>query len=545
MREIILLLKTKILSYKNSSKNEEKKRFLRFIIFFSVGLLFWLGTFLIFFRVLSYFASIEVIGALLASRLLSMVFLTFFSLLIFSNVITALSTYFLSDDLQLLNSTPVALSSLYAGRFVENIVNSSWTVLFFSFPVFLAYGLVYNATLLYYLTLIGVIVPFLLLSAALGTILILILVYIFPARRLKDIIMLASIFLVVGVFLFIRFLQPERLVNPESFYLVMDYISNLKTPTSPLIPSQWAANAISPFLFGYSGDWGFFLLLLWSTGLAFVVMGEWVFKRIYYDAWSKAQEAKSAKLSRSKIVNRVLETMLRPFPSQIRVVVLKDIRIFLRDTNQWPQLFLICALVVIYIYNFSVLPLEKSPMPTFYLENLLSFINLGLAAFVIAAIAVRFTFPSISLEGRSFWIVKSSPLELRKLVTTDILMNATNFMLWLSAITIGGMTFGITSLGIGFGAYFSRFKVENVSQIATGFGGMMYMIVAVSFIGLVVILEARPVYLFFMSKIRSIPLTGAELTEIVVLLFMALILNVLAFVLPMKLGLRKLASLEI
>ena len=114
MREIILLLKTKILSYKNSSKNEEKKRFIRFIIFFSVGLFFWLGTFLIFFRVLSYFSSIEVVGALLASRLLSMVFLTFFSLLIFSNVITALSTYFLSDDLQLLNSTPVALSSLYA-----------------------------------------------------------------------------------------------------------------------------------------------------------------------------------------------------------------------------------------------------------------------------------------------------------------------------------------------------------------------------------------------------------------------------------------------
>jgi len=172
--------------------------------------------------VLSYFSSIEVVGALLASRLLSMVFLTFFSLLIFSNVITALSTYFLSDDLQLLNSTPVALSSLYAGRFVENIVNSSWTVLFFSFPVFLAYGLVYDASLLYYLILIGVIVPFLLLSAALGTILILTLVYVFPARRLKDIIMLASIFLVVGVFLFIRFLQPERLVNPESFYLVMD-----------------------------------------------------------------------------------------------------------------------------------------------------------------------------------------------------------------------------------------------------------------------------------------------------------------------------------
>ena len=565
MRETILLLKVKILSYKNSSRREDKKRLLRLIVFFAIGLLFWFGTFLIFFRVLSYFSGIDLIGTLLASKLLSMVFLTFFSLLIFSNVITALSTYFLSDDLQLLNALPMSPSSLYTGRFVENIVNSSWTVLFFSFPVFLAYGLVYNASLFYYLTLIGVIIPFLLISAAVGILLILLLVYIFPARRLKDIILLASILLVGGVFLFIRFLQPERLVDPESFYLVMDYITNLKTPTSPLIPSQWATNAISPFLFDDLGDWRFFIILLWSTGLAFVVIGEWVFKKIYYDAWSKAQEAKAAKLSRSKMVNRLLETLLKPLSSQIRVIVLKDLKIFLRDTNQWPQLFLIGALAIIYIYNFSVLPLEKSPMPTFYLENLLSFINLGLAAFVISAIAVRFTFPSISLEGRSFWIVKSSPLELRKLlwskfwvnfffllipaeiliITTDILMNATHFMLWLSALTIAGMTFGITSLGIGFGAYFPRFRVENVSQIATGFGGMIYMIAAISFIGLVVILEARPVYLFFMSKLRNLPLTGGELTEIVILLSMVLLLNVLAFILPMKFGLKKLSSLEI
>lgn len=565
MREIILLLTAKILSYKNSSRKDDKKGLLRFTIFFTIGLLFWFGTFLIFFRALSYFSSIEVIGALLAAKLLSMVFLTFFSLLIFSNVITALSTYFLSDDLQLLNSLPVSLGSLYAGRFIENIVNSSWTVLFFSFPVFLAYGLVYKASLFYYFTLIGVIVPFLLISAAMGIILILLLVYIFPARRLKDIILLASILLVIGVFLFVRFLQPEKLVDPESFYLVMDYISNLKIPTSPLIPSQWATNAISPFLFGHSEDLLFFVLLLWSTGLAFVVIGEWIFRRIYYDAWSKAQEAKAAKLSRSRVFNHVLETLLKPLSVQVRAIVLKDLRTFFRDTNQWPQLFLVGALIIIYIYNFSVLPLEKSPMPTFYLQNLISFINLGLAAFVISALAVRFTFPSISLEGKSFWILRSSPLEVSRLlwskfwisfffllipaeiliITTDILMNATNFMIWLSVITIGCMTFGITSLGIGLGTYFPRFKAENVSQIATGFGGMIYMITAVSFVGLVVILEARPVYLFFMSKLRGIPLTGGELTEITLLFFMALVLNVLAFVLPMKLGIKKLSCMEI
>ena len=134
MREIISLLKPKVLSYKNASSRGGKRKLLRYGVFLTMGLLFWLGTFFIFFKVLSYFSSIEVIGTLLASKLLSMVFLAFFSLLIFSNVITALSTYFLSDDLQLLNSLPISRLHLYASRFIENIVNSSWTVLFFSFP---------------------------------------------------------------------------------------------------------------------------------------------------------------------------------------------------------------------------------------------------------------------------------------------------------------------------------------------------------------------------------------------------------------------------
>ena len=564
MHEIITLLSAKIRSYKNASQRGGKRKILRSLMFFTIAVLFWLGTFFIFFKVLSYFASIEVIGTLLSSKLLSMVFLTFFSLLIFSNVITALSTIFLSDDLQLLNALPLSRQQFFAARFIETIVNSSWTVLFFSFPVFLAYGKVYGASLSYYLTLGGVVVPFLLITAGVGIILVLLLVSIFPSRRLKDIILLVSIVLVVGVFLFIRFLQPERLVDPESFYLVMDYISNLKAPTSPIVPSQWAVNAIVPFLFDSGEDWWLFILVLWSTGLSFVVMGEWLFEKIYYDAWSKAQEAKTARLTRSTLMNRFFEGLFKPLPSQIRVVILKDLRVFLRDSNQWPQLFLICALIIIYIYNFSVLPLDKSPMPTFYLQNLISFINLGLAAFVISAVAVRFTFPSISLEGRSFWILKSSPLQLRTLVwskfwvnfffllipaelliiTTDLLMNATPFMIWLSAITIAGMTFGITSLGVGFGAYFPRFNVENVSQISTGFGGMLYMIAAISFIGVIVILEARPVYLFFISKTRGFPLTAGENIEIMGLFTIAFLLNVLAFIMPMRLGLKKLTSME-
>ena len=59
-------------------------------------------------------------------------------------------------------------------------------------------------------------------------------------------------------------------------------------------------------------------------------------------------------------------------PSSTRALAVKEIKTFFRDQTQWSQLFLIAALVIIYIYNFKVLPLEKSPIKTVYLQNLLS-----------------------------------------------------------------------------------------------------------------------------------------------------------------------------
>jgi ABC-2 type transport system permease protein len=299
--------------------------------------------------------------------------------------------------------------------------------------------------------------------------------------------------------------------------------------------------------------------------LAFAVIGEWCFKRLYFGAWSKAQEGGTVRLSRSALLDISLASLLRPFSPGIRAVIMKDMKIFLRDTNQWTQLFLIGALIIIYVYNFSVLPMERSPLPTFYLQNVISFLNLGLAAFVIAAIAGRFTFPGVSIEGKAFWILKSSPMELRTvlwskfwinfffllmpaellIITTNALMSASPFLQWLSVITMAGMTVGITSLGMGCGARFPRFNAENVAQVATGFGGMFYMILAMVFIALVVMLEARPVYLFFMAQFRGIPLYGWELAEMWALLAAAVLLNVLVAIIPMRLGLKHLSRLEV
>jgi hypothetical protein len=100
------------------------------------------------------------------------------------------------------------------------------------------------------------------------------------------------------------------------------------------------------------------------------------------------------------------------FPFRARcAIVFKDLKHFFRDTSQWSQLFLLFALMVVYIYSFKFLPLDRAAMPSFYLQNLIAFLNLGMVGFVTSAIAVRFVFPAVSLEGTSFWIIRSAPLD--------------------------------------------------------------------------------------------------------------------------------------
>ena len=68
------------------------------------------------------------IGPLLAGKLLGLILVGFFSILMLSNIITALSSFFLARDLDLLVSAPVDWFKLYVAKLFETLVHSSWMV---------------------------------------------------------------------------------------------------------------------------------------------------------------------------------------------------------------------------------------------------------------------------------------------------------------------------------------------------------------------------------------------------------------------------------
>jgi ABC-2 type transport system permease protein len=559
-----LLISPKFVGFKNGLKRSRSKIKIKVLTLTGTGILFWLALFFLSYRVLIYFSSQEIIGDILARHLLAMALLIFFSLLIFSHIITALSNLYISQDLELCHSSPARLTEIFLSRSFYTVIDSSWMLLVFGLPVMMAYGFVYHAGLDYYLSLIHLSFPLIIIAASLGIMLIMVLVRFFPAQRARDIIMFLSLILIVILYLLFRFLRPERLVNPETFISVAQYLGALKAPDSPYLPSHWATEILWARLIKYTGGHVLNHLLLWSTAFALVVIDIWMAGLIYFDGFSRAQEAKRRSRTGRKILERIVSVITRPLGPDMTSLIAKDVRTFFRDNSQWSQLLLLGALVVVYLYNFSVLPLERSPIRSIYLQNALSFLNIGLAGFVISALSVRFIFPAVSSEGQAFWIILSSPLSPRRflwskflayllpmlvlaemlIIYTNYLLKVTPFMMALSSVTIFFLVFGIVALGVGLGAVYPNFRHENIAQVATGFGGLIYMIISSVFIALVIMLEAGPVYTILSTHFRGEEITHLQWIWIVGSFIMVIFLNIFAVQRPMAAGLKAINGYE-
>ncbi len=530
MKNLFLLLSPRALGLKNSVLSAASDIRKKAVIIGATALAFWAVLFVLSARMLVYFQSVEVIGDLLAHHLLSMVLLTFFALLVFSNILTALSNLYLSADLELCHSSPSRLEEVFLSRCVFTIIDSSWMAAVFGLPVMIAYAWVYRPGPGFYIALAQTGLALAFIASAIGILITMIMVNIFPAHRTRDILMLLTMFIVIAVYILLRFLRPERLVDPDAFFTAMQYMSALKSTDSAYIPTHWATE----ILWGKLSETGngsrlFETALLWSTAAAMAVINLWAAGRIYLKGFSKSQEAKGRRAG-SFILDAFIKLARKPLGGDLASIVEKDIRIFFRDNTQWSQLLLLGALVVVYVYNFSVLPLEKSPIRLEFLQNVLAFLNMGLAGFVLSAVSVRFVYPSISVEGGAFWILKSSPLTMGRLIwgkyilavipmlilgemliiLTNYFLHVSLFMMILSSVTMFFAVFGLIAMGIGFGAVYPRFKYENISQVSTGFGGLVYMISSILFMAAIILLEAGPVRILFTANMRGVKVTALQ-----------------------------------
>ena len=169
----------------------------------------------------------------------------------------------------------------------------------------------------------------------------------------------------------------------------------------------------------------------------------------------------------------------------------------------------------------------------------------------------------VSLEGRAWWVLRSAPLSLRTLwwskfwiaflplVTLgEILIVVTGRFLGvepqLTAVLMATLLLliaAIASLGLAFGAAYPRLDTQNAAQIATGFGGVVYMVTCLGLIAVVVALEAWPVSRLFWHQFAPFPVTAGEQAAIGIAFGGVAVVTLATWAVARRMAMRHLARL--
>jgi len=499
------LLLPHLWSSRNRAQRRERGDLMRALLFGGVGV----GVFIALFYGAAWLTwqlqDYDELGDYLLRLGLSWIFMTFLAFLTFSGIVTALSTFFLSDDLRLLLTAPVATRRLFYARFVRTVTQSSWMVVVFVTPILLGVGIAECAPARFYLMSILTIVPFAIIPVAVGTACTLLLVNVFPARRARDLLMLMGLLFAGAIVILLRMIRPEQLVRAESLPDVTGFFSTLQSPVTPLLPSFWAGELLFA---GLKGGWDLLHAgALWTTALACCIGLRAADERWHFSGYSRSQEAPKARFAHFRALDVIARFL--PLSPVRRQLLVKDVKIFLRDVSQWSQLMLLLALMLIYLYNFRVLDLGRIPYMSGFVKNVYAFVNLAMAGFVLSTVAVRFVLPMVSAEGPAFWLIRKSPISMHDflwskfwtglfpiLLLTETLTVAANelldvdpFLKIVAAVAMVVLSLALVGLAAGSGARYPRFAAEKSRQVAGSVRGVGFLILAVLLIIVVVVLD--------------------------------------------------------
>src|SRR5690606_552395 len=205
------------------------------------------------------------------------------------------------------------------------ILHSSWMVALLALPLLAAYAVAWDGGWLFPFVALGAILPLFVIPGVVGTAITLILVNIFPARRTRDLLGLVTILAAGGLVLMLRLLRPEQLAGPEGFQSLVDFIAVLRSPSHPLLPSEWAASMVMNWLTRVGDPLP--VVLLWSTAGTFVVIGALLHQRLYTSGFARAQEGADSG-ARGGSWSRAARLLLPGVPAMRREFILKDLKTF-------------------------------------------------------------------------------------------------------------------------------------------------------------------------------------------------------------------------
>jgi ABC-2 type transport system permease protein len=547
----------------------DQSRLLTAVIFLFIGSYLVLA-FALFFVGLRFISRFPGLSTLLMERLLYLLFCFLFVLLLLSNLVISYSNLFRNHETGFLLTMPVSTSTLFQWKFIESTLLASWAFVFLIAPLLGAYGLVRGVPWHFYVVTVGFVGLFIVLPGVAGSFCAVMVARYLDRRLFQVITVVAVTLLVGGAAWWFRPGQVPEEVSDTRVWIVLDQILDRTFFAEyPLLPSFWLSAGVLQWADGAVQLAGYYALVLLSHVLFFGTLAFTRMGNLFYDAASKVQSRSSVfgrwswfrTLSRRRAEARVrsglaerIAGLLHWLGPDVRALIVKDTRMFWRDTSQWAQSLVLFGLLGVYILNLRHFAQQLNN--PFWI-HLVSYLNLGACSLNLATLTTRFVYPQFSLEGRRLWIVGMAPLGLARvvkakywlaastsLVVTLGLIGLSCYMLQMEwqrtvhfAMAVTIMTFTLTGLAIGLGVLYPNFKEDNPSKIVSGFGGTFCLVLSFIYIlGSVVMLAMATPWT---------PSRAPSFVQVMACLGGFVGLSAALGVIPLRLGLRRLKTFEL
>ncbi len=485
-------------------------------------------------------------------NILAMVFLVATIVLFSSSLTAAIGAFFTDLDLDVYHAAPRRKFLIVASRWSKTLLQSATIVFAFLVPMFVAFARQYERPWTYYPIVLVNLALLLTIPVTLASLAIVLLVRWFPVRRVHQIVATLAILVLTVTVVAFRVSRPERLFTEVRTDNLTAVLRAIDLPSIDLYPGTALADVmVSPDPQKLPPR----IALVAAIALIFFAF---VSRDTYFTAFVRARESMAPMALGAKPLTRSIDMLLGRASPPVRALMAKEIRTLTRDVAQWSQLFMMAALLFIYLYNVRMLPLGGDARAT-----IVAYANLGMAGFVVAAICLRFAYPSVSSEGKAFWMLQAAPVSYRELLLVKLIvygvpltivavlltafanvMLAAGTIVWAFTLpTAAMMAVTLVALGIGMGAWSPNFAAENPLQVGLSLGGFAYMALSLLYVGAMMLLAARPVMQYFFWKAFDV---GYEWAWISAALPIAAAIgaSLLLSVLPMLAAEKRLAQLD-
>ncbi len=459
----------------------------------------------LFYEGLKFIAKFPGLGTVLTERLMYVMFAFLFALLLLSNLVIGYTNLFRNRETAFLLTLPVSPQTIFRWKFIESTVLASWAFVFLIAPLLAAFGLVREVPWHFYPVTLALIALFIVLPGVLGAVLAT-WVGRFLDRRSFQIALIGTGVILLALAAFWWKAQPvsDELLDRRTLEALDQLLAKTRFTLFPFLPSYWLSAAVLQWAEGILRGAVFFALVLLSYTLLFGGVLFTRFGGLFYSTASAVQSRagggtiwSGARPNRRPAAGRLEKIVGALFwlDRDTRALVVKDLRMFWRDTTQWGQSVMLFGLLGVYVINLRNFTHQlTSP----FWVNLVAFLNLGVCALNLASVTTRFVFPQFSLEGRRLWIVGLAPMGLARVVKTKfwlasvlslavtcglillscyLLKMSWDRVLFFGAV-IGVMTFALNGLAVGLGVLYPNLQEVNPNKIVSGFGGTLCFVLS-------------------------------------------------------------------